>query len=44
VVEVNLRAAQKELRSRAPEVTAPVLALEAIVIVSVSIVLVGWLA
>ena len=41
---MNLRAAQKELRSRAPQVTAPALALEAVVMVSISIVLVGLFA
>lgn len=41
---MNLRAAQNELGSRPPEVTAPVLALEALVMVSVSILLVGLFA
>ncbi len=41
---MNLRAAQKALRSRGPEITAPALALEAVVMVSISIVLVGLFA
>ena len=41
---MNLRAAQKELGGRSPEVTAQMLALETLVVVSVSIVLVGFFA
>jgi hypothetical protein len=38
---MNLRAAQKELRSRSPHVAFQILALEALVIISVSWFLVG---
>ncbi len=38
---MNLQAAEKELRSRTPRVTGAVLALEVLVVVSVSMVLVG---
>jgi len=38
---MNLRAAQKELRSRSPDVTFPVLVAEAVVIVSIGIMLAG---
>ena len=38
---MNLRAAQKELRGRAPEVAPQVLAIEAVVVVGISIALVG---
>lgn len=41
---MNLRAAQKELRSRSPHVAFPVLALEALVVISLSFVLVGVFA
>jgi hypothetical protein len=41
---MNLRAAQKELRSRSPQVGLQTLALEALVVVSVSILLVGFFA
>ncbi len=41
---MNLRAAQKELAVRAPQVTAQALALEALVVVSISLVLVGLFA
>jgi hypothetical protein len=41
---MNLRVAQKELRSRGPEVTPKVLALEAIIVLSISMVLVGVFA
>ena len=41
---MNLRAAQKELGGRTPEVTGPVLVLEALVVVGVSIALVGLFA
>lgn len=44
VTEMNLRAAQKELGGRTPEVTAPVLALETLVVVGVSFLLVGLFA
>lgn len=40
-VSMNLRAAQKELRSRSPHVEFQVLALEAVVLVSVGVLLVG---
>lgn len=43
-IVMNLRAAQKELRGRSPEVTFPVLALEALVIVAVGWILVGVFA
>ena len=38
---MNLRAAQKELRGRSPDVTIPLLALEALVVISVGWLLVG---
>ena len=38
---MNLQAAQKELRGRAPRVTGLVLAVEVVVMVSVSYLLVG---
>jgi len=41
---MNLRAAQKELRSRSPHVALPALALEAVVLVSLCVVLVGFFA
>jgi hypothetical protein len=41
---MNLQAAQKELRGRPPRVTGFVLALEVVVVVSVSYVLVGIFA
>jgi hypothetical protein len=41
---MNLQAAQKELRGRAPRVTGLVLAVEVVVMVSVSYVLVGIFA
>jgi len=41
---MNLRAAQKELRSRSPHVAFPVLALEALVVISFSFILVGVFA
>ena len=41
---MNLRAAQKELRSRSPHVELPVLALEALIMVSVGVLLVGLFA
>ena len=41
---MNLRAAQKELDGRTPEVTPKMLALEAVVVVGISIVLVGFFA
>jgi hypothetical protein len=41
---MNLQAAQKELRSRAPRVTGTVLAVEVLVVVSVSYLLVGLFA
>ena len=41
---MNLRAAQKELGSRSPHVAFPVLALEALVVISLSIILVGVFA
>ena len=41
---MNLRAAQKELRSRSPHVELPVLALEALVLVLVGMLLVGFFA
>jgi len=41
---MNLQAAQKELKGRAPRVTGLVLALEVVVVVSVSYVLVGIFA
>ncbi len=41
---MNLRAAQKELRSRAPEVVFPALVLEALVMVGISAALVGLFA
>ena len=44
ISDMNLRAAQKELRGRAPTVTAPVLALEALVMVGVSFMLVSFFA
>ena len=39
---MNLRVAQKELRSRSPHVTLPMLALEALVVISVGMLLVGF--
>jgi hypothetical protein len=42
--EMNLQAAQKELRSRAPRVTGLALVLEVVVVVSISYVLVGLFA
>ncbi len=41
---MNLRAAEKELRGRSPKVTAQFLALEALVVVSASFVLVYFFA
>jgi hypothetical protein len=41
---MNLQAAQKELKGRAPRVTGLVLAVEVVVMVSVSYVLVGIFA
>jgi hypothetical protein len=41
---MNLRAAQKELRSRSPNVLLPVLALETLVVVSFSWILVSLFA
>ncbi len=41
---MNLRAAQKELRSRSPQVGFPVLAAEAVVIVTAGILLAGIFA
>ena len=41
VTDMNLRAAQKELRSRTPQVNAHTLALETVFVVSVSFILVG---
>ena len=41
---MNMHAAQKELHGRTPEVTLRLLALEAVVIVSISMVLVGLFA
>jgi hypothetical protein len=41
---MNLRAAQKELRGRSPHVALPWLALEALVVVSLSMLLVGFFA
>ncbi len=41
---MNLRAAQKELRSRSPDVTMPLLLLEALVVVAVGWLLVGLFA
>ncbi len=38
---MNLRAAQKELRSRSPHVAFPVLAAEAVVIVTIGVILAG---
>jgi hypothetical protein len=43
-INMNLRAAQKELRSRSPHVAMPMLALEALVMVSLGLVLVGYFA
>ena len=44
MITVNLQAAHKELHSRTPRVGAPLLALEALVVISVSYALVGWFA
>jgi hypothetical protein len=41
---MNLQAAQKELRGRAPAVTGALLAVEVLVVVSVSYLLVGIFA
>ncbi len=41
---MNLQAAQKELKGRAPRVTGFVLAVEVVVVVSISYVLVGIFA
>tara|TARA_R110002049_G_scaffold185213_5_gene353460 strand:- start:3201 stop:3326 length:126 start_codon:yes stop_codon:yes gene_type:complete len=41
---MNLRAAQKELRGRSPDVTIPLLALEVLVVVSAGWLLVGIFA
>jgi len=41
---MNLRAAQKELRSRSPHVGFPMLALEALVVISLGMLLVGVFA
>jgi hypothetical protein len=41
VQTLNLRAAQKELGSRSPDVAFPVLAAEAVVIVTVGVFLAG---
>lgn len=41
---MNLRAAQKELRGRSPHVVLPWLALEALVVVSLSMLLVRFFA
>jgi hypothetical protein len=41
---MNLRTAQKELAGKTPRVNAPVLAMEALVVVSLSFVLVGIFA
>lgn len=41
---MNLRVAQKELRGRSPDVTVPLVALEVLVVVSVSWALVGIFA
>jgi hypothetical protein len=43
-ITMNLRAAQKELRGRSPHVALPWLALEALVVVSLSMLLVGYFA
>ena len=43
-IYMNLRAAQKELRSRSPHVAMPMLALEALVLVCLGMVLVGYFA
>lgn len=44
VATVNLQAAHKELHGRTPRVRAPLLALEALVVLSVSYALVGLFA
>ena len=44
VVIMNLQAAHKELHGRTPRVRAPLLALEALVVISVSYALVGLFA
>jgi len=44
MVRMNLHAAQKELHGRLPRVTAPLLALEALVVISFSYLLVGIFA
>jgi hypothetical protein len=41
---MNLRTAQQELRSRSPHVGLPLLALEALVVVSLGLLLVGVFA
>ena len=41
---MNLRAAQKELRSRSPHVAFPILAAEAVIIVSIGVLLAGVFA
>ncbi|MEE4143360.1 MAG: hypothetical protein V2I26_01050 [Halieaceae bacterium] len=41
---MNLQAAQKELRGRAPKVTGLILAVEVVVVVSISYALVGIFA
>jgi len=41
---VNLQAAHKELHGRTPRVTVPLLALETLVVISVSYALVGLFA
>jgi hypothetical protein len=43
-LQMNLRAAQQELRSRSPHVGLPLLALEAVVVVTVGMLLVGVFA
>jgi hypothetical protein len=43
-IGMNLRAAQKELRSRSPDVGFPMLALEALVVISLGMLLVGVFA
>lgn len=41
---MNLRAAQKELRGRSPDVALPVLALEALVVVALGVLLASLFA
>jgi hypothetical protein len=43
-LQMNLRAAQQELRSRSPHVGLPLLALEALVVVTLGMLLVGIFA